>query len=221
MTTLAIYAAHDSPGKRDASAVFRPEARALVRMRGGQAIAADNRRPMHERRDRLLTSIASVAGDGHGSIAIFCHGWASGIQLGPRLRWGKARTREVDELAEAIRACCGDAPTVVLYACSTGTWWRRSAPGGDGGFADELRDALCRAGAEGCMIYAHDRLGHATRCPYVRVFRGDSSHVGGEWLIGPGSALWPAWRMALWGAGDLRLRFPFMSREELESELRV
>lgn len=228
MTVLALYASQDTPGKRDASTVFAPEARRLAAMRDGVAISIPQRdMGMPARRSWLLRTLETQAPLGHTSLALFCHGWSSGIQLGPRLRWGKARTREVDELAEAIRSTMGDAPTVVLYACSTASTWltglfRRGAPGGDGGFADELRDALCRAGATGCRVFAHDRNGHSTRCAFVRVFEGDGSATGGkggEWLIEPGSELWPAWRAALQGDGDLRLRFPFMTREAIADEL--
>ncbi|MBK7153843.1 MAG: hypothetical protein IPH72_19025 [Sandaracinaceae bacterium] len=62
--------------------------------------------------------------------------------------------------------------------------------GGDGGFADQLRDALAAHGLTG-HVDAHAKPGHTTKNPHLRRFHMDGGPgVGGEWLVEPGTALW-------------------------------
>lgn len=142
-----------------------------------------------------------------GRVAIFCHGWANGLQLVPMVR-----IRDLAHILAEHRA-----PVVTLYACSTADG---PATGGDGGFADRLRDALCAAGAVACRVDAHATAGHATRNPYVRRFEGmgvATGGVGGQWIVTPKSALWGPWARAL--KGDLRWEFPLLSVAEIHARL--
>ena len=174
------------------------------------------------RLDRVLLALAKDTG--LRQVAFFCHGWSSAIQLCPAAR--------VHELARAIRAASADtAPVVTLYACTTGSDTdaktpergegpHGDAPGGDGGFADQLRDALCAEGAVDCIVDAHTVEGHTTRNPYVRRFAGcgvATGGVGGQWLVTPRSALWDRWVHAV--KGELRWRFPTMMLGEIHAEL--
>jgi len=88
-----------------------------------------------------------------------------------------------------------------LYCCLTGFSLNIA---GDGGFADKLRDAFCEAGMTWVKVYAHTTAGHTTRNPYVRIFEGQGSPIGGiggQLLVQPGAKLWKTWRSALWSQG--------------------
>ena len=142
-------------------------------------------------------------------LAIFGHGWETGIQCG----FGLA---QVGDLAGAL-AGAARAPRVILYGCLTA---EGTGPGGDGGFADALRDALCAAGAAWAQVDAHVTAGHCCRIPYVRRFEGagvPTGGLGGAYLVTPGAALWKPWVAAL--KGDLRFRFPFLSAVAIHCEL--
>lgn len=147
-------------------------------------------------------------------LAILCHGWRTGLQIG----WSQ---QDLPQLADALAAAAAPDLVVVLYACSTA----KDAPdspgtAGDGGFADVLRDALAqKLPAWRGWVDAHDRAGHCCRNPYVRRMVAGAC-VGGDWLIAPDSGLWPRWDEALHDpVSTLRLRYPFMLREEIVEEL--
>lgn len=200
MTVLALYPRWDTWPRKDVTGAFRPEALEFARIHGGVASSIDNRQSADRMRADVLATLEAAGPV--AAVAFFCHGWASGIQLGFRLP-------QVMELAEAIADVCpSGAPIVPLYCCSTASGLRRSAPGGDGGFADRLRDALCVVGATGCRVIAHSTAGHTTRNPWVRDFSGPEAAVGGSWLVEPWGPEWRRWVRTLRGPGDERLRFP-------------
>ena len=150
-------------------------------------------------------------------VAFFCHGWADGLQL--------CAKNKIKNLAQAIRPTTYDNIRVTLYACSTAASPDRpdaasDGVGGDNGFADLLRDALCAEGAVNCHVDAHTCKGHTTKNPYLRRFEGlgvNTGGIGGQWLVTPGSQQWKLWSAALkaekapWLKSELRWRFPFMS----------
>ena len=140
-------------------------------------------------------------------LAIFCHGWANGLQLVPM-----AHVKDLARMLAPKRP--GPGPIVTLYACSTA-----DGPhvGGDGGFADALLDALCEAGATGCVVDAHTTAGHTTRNPNVRRFTGPTADVGGEYIVEPRSTLWRAWVKAL--AGPFRWEFPTLGTGVIRARL--
>lgn len=154
-------------------------------------------------------------------IAVFCHGWSSGIQF--------VHGARVKHFAQAIKAGLFGSTrvNVTLYCCTAGSdtdpktpETSGDAPGGDGGFADLLRDALCAAGVVDCRVDAHTVLGHTTRNPYVRRFDGHGSPVGGvggSWLVTPGSAHWHAWDKAT--DGELRWEFPLLEAGAIHVKL--
>ncbi len=153
-------------------------------------------------------------------VAFFCHGFKNRIQLGFRMP-------HVDQLANLISASCGETlgPIVTLYACSTGggDGVNDEQDGGDGGFADALRDALCHRGRVNCRVDSHTIAGHTTQLAYVRRFEGMGSEhggTGGSWLVAPGSKLWPAWKAALKDkSSTLRYRYGAMTVAEVHAEL--
>ena len=221
---LAFAPRFNTAGKRDATGAFQPEARALVRLasKGSELVLVDNSKGMPTRRKELLSVIAARAGKGFTSVAFFCHGLRSSIQLG-------LRSLLAPQLAAAISNLTDGAQDVVvpLYCCSTGADHdgdALSAPGtGDQSFADKLRDALCAAGAAYCRVTAHSTVGHATMNPMVVFMDGMGSlhgGVGGYAPVTPGSINWRTWKRTLrLPSSTLRLRMPYMTPEAIHAEL--
>jgi hypothetical protein len=155
------------------------------------------------RRKQVLAAIESARVDGGiDSLALFCHGWSSGIQAG-------FAVKDIPELVNALGGIGGVELRVALYCCSTGedprdnfcdasgTDTRRDSNPGDGSFADHLRDELCRTGHADCSVFAHRTAGHTTRNPNVIIFEGSGSSVGGFGGVMPitpkNKAVWKAW----------------------------
>jgi hypothetical protein len=153
----------------------------------------------------------------YASVAFFCHGTQFGIQLG-------AGVDSVRELARGLNRVCQKEPTVALYACSTGgdnddvDDERSKGPGGDGGFADALRDCMVALGMRP-TVYAHTTKGHCTRNPHVRRF-GPDDDFGGQWIVEPGSELWSDWCKWL-RLGINRFAFTQMSIDQIHAALRA
>lgn len=210
MTSIIAFApAFNTKGRKDATGAFQPEAKAFMRHHGikGGLYLIDNHRSGFERADQVIGVLESRSCV--DVVAFFCHGVSRSIQFG-------FNERNVDRLAKAV-----DAPgtsIVVLYACGTAGG---HGVGGDGGFADLLRDALCRVGDFNCRVDAHTTAGHTTRNPYVRRFEGKGSPVGGVggyYLVAPGSKLWRPWVKAL-RETDLRYEFPVLDVSEIHGRL--
>lgn len=218
MRAIVFTPDRDSEGKKDYTGAFKPEA---TRFAKEHAIPSENVRPIDVSKGPILRRKQVLAELGNAEaplevVAFFCHGTRGAIQLG----FGPV---SAETLAKAIAKVSAPDVVVPLYACSTASGGKATTadgPGGDGGFADLLRDALCRAGATGCRVDAHASVGHATMNPNVRRFAGDGSPIGGHggvWLVGPKSPVWKGWRQAL--RGDLRFRFPLMGVGEIHEEL--
>lgn len=224
MNGIVIAPAHNSPGinKRtgtawhDASGAFIPEARAFAKRHGfPPPTLFDNRRPYPARRRQVEAAIRAAARP-LDVAALMQHGWRDGTQSG-HLR-DHARG-----LAELLAECSSPSLCVAVMACDTGRDGdnERSddddpGPGGEGGWADLLRDELVRAGVTGCRVLAHATPAHATRNAYLREFRADQP-TGGSWIVEPDSALWPAWVRAL--KGSLRFDLPFLTTVEVHARL--
>jgi hypothetical protein len=193
---LVVTPDRNTPGRNDFSGAFRPEARAFCKAHGvpvGEILQIDISADAKAKRAALLKAIP----EGCDTLAIFAHGLHRKL---PHLGWD---TGNVPALAAAL-ARASSAPRVILYACSTANG---PGPGGDGGFADALRDALVAAGATGAQVDAHTTAGHTTVNPYVRRFDGASS-AGGAWLIEPGTRAFRRWRALL--RTPFRFEFPFL-----------
>ncbi len=140
------------------------------------------------------------------SVAFLCHGFEQRIQP------GFERGAQFRALAHAL----GDAGTmrVQLWCCSTGGG---PGVGGDGGFADRLRDA-----AE-VEVFAHVGPGHVTRRPYIRYFAHHPG-TGGEWLTPPPGepghdpATWARLRKLL--TTDFRFAVSELTLDEARARLR-
>ena len=223
MRALIILPQHNSPGKRDVTGAFRPEAKRFAESLHERGFsththAFDNKASKAKRRAEVERAIweGVFHSDGIGIdglwdvVAFFCHGFTRGMQTGHDMA-------TVGDLAETIALRSSDTVVVPLYACSTAST-RTGAPGGDGGFADALRDALSERGKRG-HVDAHDTVAHTTKNPRVRRFwmDGEAAGTGGDWIVAPGSPKWRAWRAAL--KGPMRFAFPFMSPAEVDGAL--
>lgn len=221
MTSIIAFApAFNTHGRHDATGAFQPEARAFLGHNGavGDLFLISNRNTEDAMRKQVLGAIGGLGRTlgADSAVAFFCHGLRRKIQFG-------FDVRNVDQLAHGIAEATYPGmrcALVVLYCCNTA-----GVPGvgGDGGFADALRDALCRAGSTYCQVDAHTTAGHTTRNPYVRRFEGKGSPVGGVggyMLVAPKSKLWPKWRKAMQDEhGTLRYEFPFMAVSEIHKRL--
>lgn len=198
-----VFAPKFNTGKKhDATGAFQPEQKAFAKRHKipeTNLFLVDNTQTAKQMRDFVLSKLKRV--EPVRTIVFMCHGWLSGIQFGfdktslKDLAWALARVVDV---------------RVVLYACSTA----QGGPGGDGGFADILRDALRDAGAADCQIDAHTTAGHTTKNPYVRRFLGQGAATGGVFIVDPkDNDIWPKWREAL--KTDFRFDFPYMSVGEI------
>lgn len=176
----------------------------------------DNQPAYAARLAQVLGWIADVAPASIDTFVFASHGWQDGLQ------WG-ADLHNVGHIAETIKHAAAPNPIVILYACSAARDNDKDqkddlmpGPGGDGGMADMLRDALVAVGVR-ATVYAHAKPGDAFLNPYVRRFVPTTS-AGGEWVVSPDDPQFHAWARAL--KGPLRFQFPMMRPEEIQDELR-
>lgn len=213
MTVLAIAPRYDRPGVnpktgkawKDATGAFLPEARAFVKLHGGEVATFDNRASEASRFRETLEILASSGPI--ETLAFFCHGFKSGIQCG-------ARVHNLWALARAIPSV----QSIALYACDAA---RDSdadraddtarGPGGEGGFA-----SLLARKARAQWVDAHATAAHTTKNPHLRRF--GPSGIG-RWLVEPGSDLWGEWCARLQNDRDFRLTFPRLSEAEIRESL--
>ena len=208
---LAFAAGVNTPGKSDATGAFLPEGRAFKKHTVGRLFQVDTAARDQSRRKSVYRNLTAVENP-LSYLAFFCHGWRTGIQFGFRLHHLTYLARHLSEISHPDL-------TVALFCCSTA----QGGTGGDGGFADDLRDQLCMYGLVDCKVIAHTTKGHTTSNPYVRIFEGDGSRIGGiggRYVVEPKSELWPAWKKELRDSEKFRIGFPLMSREEIAAHLR-
>ena len=211
MKILSLAPQHNVKGKVDATGAFQPEARAFAALHGAPSpVLIDNRQNKAVMRQHVLSAIAAAQPD---VLALFCHGWSSGIQFG----FGTAHVGALAAAMPPAAEVVGTIPRIIIYGCLTADG---GGAGGDSGFADALRDAMCRVGHVHVQVDAHVTAGHCCRNPFVRRFDGNGlaeGGVGGYYLVAPKSAAWARWIAAL--KGDLRFRFPFLGVVDLHREL--
>jgi hypothetical protein len=210
--------APDKPA--DYTGAFLPEALAFMRLHGiptSSHIRIDLGKVENVRRQqvydfirRKTTELGCV-----NSYVFFCHGLTRKIQLGIRIP-------DLENFANLVKNSAPNGATsvtVALYCCSTGDG---PGVGGDNGFADLLRDALCKVGLVNSVVMAHVVSGHTTKNSQKKLFEGRGSPVGGTggtWIVAPKSELTKKWRTAITGTSSLRFRVPFMTIEEIHKEL--
>jgi hypothetical protein len=198
---------HNTKGRSDATGAFQLEALGFLRHHGvnpRELILVDNSSMLSTQRSHVLREINTWALCKEPvCIAFFCHGSRNGIQLG-------FKSKHIGRLASSIAALGDPGVRVALYSCDCGRDIDReriddlAEHGGNGGFADLLRDALCKAGCVDCMVWAHTTAGHTSKNPHVRLFAGLGSSIGGDGGIYVVPRHWPQWKR--WRA---ELRTPF------------
>lgn len=214
-----------TPGN-DFKGAFLPESKRFCALHGVPPEHIERINPTVPTADRLKVMTAAVARIGGTTpidmVAIFSHGYAHGIQMGLTVErlppWMKVNAQYLSE--DVVWA---------LYCCSTadGEGDQKVGPGGVGGFAQRLRDELCAAGKQHCLVFGHSTAGHTTSNPYVRVFRGmiegEPAPVDqpGAFLIDPSDPRWGKWRAMLKDRDSqpLRLQYPLMTPDELDAAL--
>lgn len=226
LNALVFYSSVNSKGKRDATGAFHPAAKAFAKRHGiprRQVVpVACERMSKRERRKMVLDVLREHCGRDLEAVAFFCHGWVDGFQMG-------FNRSNVAVLAKAIRNCSNESPVVPLYCCSTAendekdNYIAEVGIGTDGGFADLLRDCLCRLGVPAGWVDAHKTKGHTTRNPFAVRFRMSDVEdrlvggVGGDWVVCPGSSVWRRWRRTLWTeSSPLRFDFPFFTTSTIK-----
>jgi hypothetical protein len=210
------------PNKNDALGAFLPEARAFARYHDVEPDDVIVRFPAHapiqQRRSTCTLALRALTVE-LDVLAFFCHGWKAGIQAGFVRPHTLLLARLVAQYAKV------DAH-VLFYACDTGRDQdddtsddREPGPGGDGGFADELRDGLDMLGRR-VTVVGHTTTGHCSQNPYARYFAPQCGGQGGRWFVEPQSAAWPLWVRALKDPrNSLRYRFWSMTPEAIAAEL--
>jgi len=226
--TLIIHGSVNHFGKHDASGAFIPEAKEFALCSDAPAaniLALDCVRQKPFRRRLEVEKFAAIHSRGKKAdlLAIFCHGWSNGLQIG----YGK---NSADEFVNVLKTCCRRDVKIVLYACSTASATKqvkakKIGPGTNGGFADVLRDEMLKQGFRGGWIDAHLTAGHTTRNPFVvrfltePIFEDEFDVPGGQWLIQPKTKLWKSWRRAL--LTDFRFEFPTLQDYEISVTVRM
>lgn len=210
--------------KADYSGAFLPEAKAYAKFHNiplKNIHEIDISKPDADRRAQVIKYI-ELRGqeyDAINSIAFFCHGLKHKIQLG-------FNVNNIYLLTATMAKYCETEVAVPIYACSAardmdGQIADDMDPdtvGGDGGFADTLRDSLCKDHMVYCRVMAHVTAGHTTVNPWVRFFDGEGEENGGQggyWVVEPRSPLWKKWIKWLREDDDNRFRFPFMTYMEI------
>lgn len=215
MTVLAIAPMYDSGGKHphDATGAFRPEGEAFRRLHGGKLALFDNR-ATDEIRRVAVDGIVSRAGPVE-TVALFCHGFRDGLQTGHRIRHARALGANLAALYPNV---------IALYACDAARDAdketaddREPGPGGAGGFASALAEAL--EGSSVRWVDAHATTGPTTINPFVRRFTIGDLRPDGDWIVEPGSARWGEWRRRLRADREFRLSFPLWGLDEIHERL--
>lgn len=160
------------------------------------------------------------------TLVFACHGFVNRIELGIRSIHLNDFAKFIRQLHNQYNSPNHDKLTVILYCCSTGDG---PGDGGDGGFADKFRDALCINKFVNCRVIGSATAGHTTMNSNKRLFDGLGSPIGGTggiWIVQPGTPLFSKWRKALTAtknklphARNFRYQFPFMTIAEIHKWL--
>lgn len=219
---LAFSPTRNTPGKKDATGAFIPEARNFLKFHkvpDENLVMIDNTQSAAGMRRQVYAALDRPHQAQIDGLAFFCHGFKAGIQFGIRMS-------NVKEFVAKLKPIVDPDVRITFYACDAGRDDDRERDddlaefGGDNGFADRVRDELCASGKTGCIIDAHTTAAHTTMNPDVRRFEGMGSPlggVGGYYIVPRGSRGWQAWRKAL--RTDFRFQFPYLTTAEIHRRL--
>jgi len=221
-TFIALAPMHNSKGKKDATAAFQPEARRFLEYHGqpeSNLYLIDNHKTKANMRGQVADAISSHCGI--RCIGFFCHGSKRGMQFG----YDK---RNVHLLAGDIAEYSRPEVDIPFYSCDVARDGDRErkddleAFGGDGGFCDELRDALCEI-YEGFWgdVFGHTSVGHTSLNANFRVFPGMGSPIGGTggfYIIHRlKKQHWQTWLKMI--KTDFRYAVPLLSMREIHLDI--
>jgi len=182
-------------GKREfvGRATEQSQSLGAVAMKGGKIVmgqthAIQSQATIVEKVNQLVSYLAGVlspedlAANRHklAQLHIYGHGYNSGISTGGHRGGKKANmsTKSVGEFVAGIGGSLRGDVNVALMACSTGKDVK-GKEGGEGSFADALRDELVEQGHEGANVAGHTTAGHTTGNPLGRYFTGKDEGGGG------------------------------------------
>jgi hypothetical protein len=131
-------------------------------------------------------------------VAYFGHGTTDGLSS------ADVCATDTGALATAISKSATSGCRIVLYACSVGV---------RGGFAETLAGLV----GNGSVVYGHTTIGHSYCNPNVTYYP-NSGDQDAPFLIGRQNPRWRVWVQRMRDT-DLWMRFPFMSKQEIEAEL--
>lgn len=207
MRILSLYSSVNVHGN-DAKGAFIPQAVRFKRVREAMGDTVESL-PFDPTSKNVSADVLKMITNAQpfDAFIYFGHGTRRGL---PSASMGYT---SVGKLSAALASkAIGKRLVVVLYACSTAnTPDAKAVDTGDGGFADQLRDALSVLGVRG-WVDAHTVAGHTTVNRYTRRFDmdGKGPGIGGSWLVAPGSTLWKAWGDKLKSDEGFRFGFPFL-----------
>jgi hypothetical protein len=227
---LVFYTSTNSKGRKDATGAFIPEAKNFSKIHNipeEDQVGIDCRKlEKWDRRKIVYNVLNEQKNDSLSKLAFFCHGFPTHIQFGIYLN-------HLGELADILADKLSNNAKIIFYACSTMSSFNKGVSDGlfendDGpcvkdGFCDTLRDRLVEKTDKYFEIFGHTGPGHATMFPYVAKVS-PIEHVtedmdGANWVISPLSRdLWKSWCIKL-KKTDLRYKFPWLTKEELTSQL--
>lgn len=211
----------NSHGKHDQTGAFLPESQRFQRVWGipdDHVIFVDLSKDQGTRAAEVLSTLVKLGkGEPILNILFAGHGLRGSL---PQLRGVTA-----PKLAGALASVKHPSPRVYLAACSTGSGTAEdpiTGIGGDGGFADGVRDAFAMNGATDVWVTAHITAGHAFWNPEVRRFEGkglQGAAAGGSMLVAHADRLWPKWRTRLRDDPDLRFMIHTLTAEQVRERL--
>jgi len=221
MRGLVILPSANSHGKHDQTGAFLPESQKFQRLHGipdDHVVLVDLSKDQGARAAEVLAKVVALGkGEPILNILFAGHGLRGSL---PQLRGVTA-----PKLAGVLASVKHPAARVYLAACSTGDGTPAeplTGVGGDGGFADGVRDAFAQAGSVDVWVTAHVTAGHAFWNPEVRRFEGkglQGAAAGGTYLVPHGDPkLFAKWRRHM-KETDLRFRIHLMTPAEVRAEI--
>lgn len=219
MNILVLHASKNSANHgNDAGGAFIPEAINFNKHRTtlGDKVTVvpyDNNLPQGKRLESFLKLIEDA--EPFDAFVYLGHGLRNGLPSAGVTQ--ASRKRFTDLLVKKSKS--KTKLIVTLFACSTAET-TTGQPGGEGGFADKVRDDLVVAGFTEGWIDAHPVPGHATQNSKVRRFyvSTEEASKGGTWLVAPGSPEFPKWKEKLnskWRDDPFRFDFPYMTATQI------
>jgi len=193
MRGLVFAQSINMEARHDATGAFIPGARRFVSKHSlDRPVWLDD----HNDRETMIGTIARARD--LDVIAYFGHGTRSSLPSA-NIRW-----MDIRALADAVLLAASPHCRVVLYACSSGEIGR---------FANQLAKLMDYK----VTVWGHTCVGHSFTNPYVTRFPHDGDDTA--FLIDPRTPMWRSWVRHIKGPSDIWTRFPFLSKEAVETEI--